>query len=94
MANGAKKPPGRAAGGFGSDLRNGGDGGHGQDDQTQHDAVKTEELEVMALDVIHQEADGGKLTSYSLTGKGRANIIYGGKETVHELDGNTLTVRL
>lgn len=37
---------------------------------------------------------GGKLTSYSLTGKGRANIIYGGKKTVHELDGNTLTVRL
>ena len=32
----------------------------GQDDQAQHDAVKTEELEVMALDVIHQEADGGK----------------------------------
>ena len=37
---------------------------------------------------------GGRLTSYSLTGKGKANIIYGGKETVHELDGNTLTVRL
>ncbi|HBV44829.1 MAG TPA: alpha-L-fucosidase, partial [Ruminococcaceae bacterium] len=37
---------------------------------------------------------GGKLTSYSLTGKGKANIVYGGKETVHELDGSTLTVRL
>ena len=58
--NGAKKPPVRAAGVFGNDLRNGGDGGHGQDDQAQHDTVKTEELEVMALDVIHQEADGGK----------------------------------
>ena len=37
---------------------------------------------------------GGKLTSYSLTGKGKANIVYGGKETVHELDGGTLTVEL
>ena len=60
LPQGAKKPPVRAAGGVGNDLRNGGDGGHGQDDQTQHDAVETEELEVMALDVIHQEADGGK----------------------------------
>ena len=36
----------------------------------------------------------GKLTSYSLTGKGKVNIVYGGKETVHELDGGTLTVEL
>ena len=36
----------------------------------------------------------GKLTSYSLTGKGKANIVYGGKKAVHELDGSTLTVRL
>ena len=36
----------------------------------------------------------GKLTSYSLTGKGKVNIVYGGKETVHELDGSTLTVEL
>ena len=55
-----KSRPGGRLECLGSDLRNGGDGGHGQDDQTQHDAVEAEELEVMALDVIHQEADGGK----------------------------------
>lgn len=36
----------------------------------------------------------GKLTSYSLTGKGEAHIVYGGQETVHRLDGGTLTVKL
>ena len=37
---------------------------------------------------------GGKLTSYSLTGNGEAHIVYGGQETVHRLDGGTLTVEL
>lgn len=36
----------------------------------------------------------GKLTSYSLTGKGKAHIVYDGQETVHRLDGGTLTVKL
>ena len=37
---------------------------------------------------------GGKLTSYSLTGNGEAHIVYGGQETVHRLDGGTMTVEL
>ena len=36
------------------------DGGNGQNDDAQHDTIQTEELEVMTLDVIHQEADGGQ----------------------------------
>ena len=33
---------------------------HCQHDDAQHDAVGTKELEIVALDVIHQETDGGK----------------------------------
>ena len=41
-------------------LCDGRNGGHSQDDGTQHDAVEAEELEVVAFDVIHQEADGSQ----------------------------------
>lgn len=41
-------------------LCDGRNGGHSQNDGTQHDAVEAEELEVVAFDVIHQEADGSQ----------------------------------
>ena len=41
-------------------LCNGADRSNGQDDDAQNDAVQAEELEVVALDVIHQEADRGQ----------------------------------
>ena len=37
---------------------NGGDGRDCQYDEAQHDAVHAKELEVVPLDVVHQEADG------------------------------------
>lgn len=43
---------------------------------------------------VDMEWHGGKLKSYSLCGKGEAHIVYGGKETVHTLDGGKITVSL
>ncbi len=40
------------------------------------------------------EWKNGALKSYSLSGNGKTRIIYKGNETVHELDGNKITVEL
>ena len=66
---------------------------------TEYPAVKKEIPRVRGLLAkgnikVDMTWSGGKLTSYSLTGNGEAHIVYGGQETVHRLDGGTLTVEL